>query len=544
MSLIMSCVIGGGQLCGGIAEQCLKEMSTEEKIGQLFILPMSPGLGERHFSELLNLVQQYSLGGIIPKQAHSEPQVNWLNRLQELSKYPLLVTCDAEWGLGMRMPDTVSFPRNLTLGAIEDDELIKKVGRVIGQHCRAVGAHLNFAPVADINNNPENPIIHRRSFGQDPQKVGKKVNAFIQGMNESGTLACAKHFPGHGDVTVDPHKDLPSISHSFERLEEVELSPFKKVINQVPAIMTGHLLVSTLDERFPASLSEKVVKKLLKEEWGYRGLIITDALNMKALTLYYPKEEIALAAFLAGHDLFLYGAHLQEDVEEILRTHIPKSIASFKEAIASGTVSIERLDESVLKILKVKERLGLFKKRAVAPDQFSMEKLHYKSVYDLKKQLFLKALTLVSSQEGSLPISLDKQYAFIKIGSEGGTVFFDALKKKGVQIKALTMPLAADERLDKYGGVIVEITDANGNADQNFGLSLESISLCEKVEKEFPKNSIFAHFGTPYALSFLPKDSTILVGYEAEKESFEAMAEVLVGEKEAKGELPVTAASL
>lgn len=526
-------------------ENILAQMSLEEKIGQLFIIPMSPTLGEDHFQELETLIKAYHLGGVIAKKATPSQQVNGLNRLQGASALPLLVTVDAEWGLGMRMEETLSFPRNLTLGAIQDDSLIEELGEVIGNQVRAVGGHLNFAPVADVNSNPENPVIHTRSFGEDPEKVAQKVLAFVKGMSKSGVLACAKHFLGHGDTNIDSHQNLPTIPHSMEHLENVELKPFKTVIGKVPAIMTGHLFAPSLDTEVPVSLSPKIVQNFLKKQLGHEGLTIPDALNMKALTRSYPKEEIAKMSFLAGHDLLLYGDHLSENVKEILQEILPIAYNSLVKAVESGEVSIERLDESVLKILKVKQQLGLFTKRETAIDPELHQTLHAKSAYHLKKRLFEEALTLVSKKEGSLPLSQDKHYAFVKIGKKGEEGFFNALQKKGIGMTLLDVSLEKDICFSEYDGVIVQITGANGTQSNNFGLSKEESDFCKGIkEEQTALETIFAHFGTPYAVSILPKESTILVGYEVANESFDAMADVLVGEKEAKGKLPVTVSPL
>lgn len=353
-------------LYGGWAEKTLSELTFQEKIGQLIVVPACP----RYESETLRgILKKYHIGAILVKQGHPLKQIPFLNSLQEESKYPLLCTGDAEWGLAMRMEETLSFPKNGILG--KNPEMIEEVGMWIGKQCRQVGIHLNFAPVVDVNNNPDNPIIGIRSFGDDPKDVAKCSVSMIRGMEKGGVLTCAKHFPGHGDTDVDSHKGLPRIPHSLDHLEEVEFVPFKASIAAgVDAIMTGHLMLPALDTENPATLSPNIVTGLLQYAWGFQGLVVTDALNMKALSADYSPGEIAVKALLAGHDLLLYGAHRYDDVKMILTELIPQVIAALEE------IPEEILDPHVLKVLKTKERLGLHLNRMTALPDNLMEELH------------------------------------------------------------------------------------------------------------------------------------------------------------------------
>jgi len=360
-------------LYGGWAEKTLSELSIQEKIGQLIIVPACP----RHESETLRMtLQRYHIGGILVKQGHPLQQIPFLNTLQSEAKIPLLCTGDAEWGLGMRMEDTLSFPKNGILGL--HPEKIEEVGVWIGKQCHQVGIHLNFAPVVDVNNNPDNPVIGTRSFGADPEAVASCSASMIKGMHKGGVLTCAKHFPGHGDTDVDSHKGLPRIPHSRDHLEKIEFVPFRRAIDSgVDAIMTGHLMLPALDPEFPATLSIPIVTDLLQKEWGFQGLVVTDALNMKALSEHYSTGEIAVKALLAGHDLLLYGAHRYDDVHVILSELIPRVVEALMQ------VPEEVLDPHVLKVLQAKEKLGLHKDRVTELSENLMSELHHSDAITL-----------------------------------------------------------------------------------------------------------------------------------------------------------------
>ena len=346
------------QLGQSWAEDALAKMSLEEKIGQLFIAPACPLRGEDHWNDWLSLINQYHIGAAIMKQGTLEEHVRLVNRLQKASPLPLLITADAEYGLAQCISDAIAYPRNAVLGKTNDLHLIHDIGKQIGAQCKQAGIHLNFSPVADVNNNPGNIIIGARSFGDDPDWVAQCVVAMFTGLQEGGVMACAKHFPGHGDTSVDSHANLPIILHSRDHIENTELIPFKAAIeNGVKAIMSAHILVPCIDEKLPCTLSANAMHKLLRIEMGFDGLIITDALNMKALVNLYTDEEIALYAHMAGCDLLLYGDHIAPNVDEIIRKQIPSAFNRLKRAYENDELSIDFLNEKVLRILRAKESL-------------------------------------------------------------------------------------------------------------------------------------------------------------------------------------------
>jgi len=497
-----------GVLFGGWAEDVLEEMSLEEKIGQLFIVPACPKRGEEHREDLERLMRECHVGGVIMKQAHPHEQVSFLNWIQTVSKYPLLCTADAEWGLGMRMDETLSFPRNLTLGAVQDQNLLFELGKMIGKQCHAVGVHLNFAPVIDVNNNPHNPVIHTRSFGEDPIQVASRGKAVLLGMQEGGILACVKHFPGHGDVTVDSHHALPVIPHSKEHLAAIELLPFREAIRVgVAAVMTAHLSLSAYDPYLPTSLSSEVVEGILRDEWGFEGLIITDALNMKALTNDFPPESIALLAHAAGNDLLLYGTHKPDHVDALLRDMVPRAYAALKQAYIEGEFTEEKLNRHVLRILKAKERAHH------KPTLTSIDELHSADALALRQKLFQEAVSLYHD-EGNLP--LKQPVAYFQFGHKVLTPFYLRLQEKlGIDPHAETAVIAI------------------------YGMHEEMIEAIEKVRADYPR-SILVLFASPYALAHFEKKGTMLVAYQNDPAASKAAAAILLGETQATGKLPIT----
>lgn len=472
----------------------LAKMTLDEKIGQLFVMPVCPRREDGHIDDLLEIMRELHIGNVIVKQSDPATQINFLSRLQSASKLPLLVTADAEWGLSMRMSDTIAFPRNMTLGAIQDLSLIHDLGREIGRQAKIVGIHMNLAPVADVNSNPLNPVIHMRSFGENPLHVADCVEAISKGMQESGLFTCAKHFPGHGDTNIDSHRDLPVLNHSKERLESIELVPFQKAVDAgVDALMTAHLYVPAIDDQWPTSLSASCLR-IAREVLNFKGLIISDALNMKAISLRYSPERIAYMARAAGCDLLLYGDHIDPNVNEILRDTIPRAFAALKKAYLSGDLNIAELDRTVLKILE--------KKQHIAPPP--QELLNTEEALQLKQTLYQEAVTLIG-EKPSLAHA-----AYISFGS--GDVLSHHFQ--------LTPEQAAS--------VVIAIHQREAIPD-----ALRAIEL-------YRDKAIVCLFATPYALKELNGVKTVLVGYENDPMAQKAVFNVLLGLKEAKGKLPVS----
>jgi len=459
------------------------------------------------------LMRDLCIGNAIVK--HSDPltQVRKLNRLQSKAPIPLLISADAEWGLAMRMQDTIAFPKNRTLGEIEDMTLLYRLGAEIGRQAKRVGIHLNLAPVADVNTNPANPIIGMRSFGEDPRRVASCVRAMVSGMQSAGILACAKHFPGHGDTSVDSHRALPVLEHSRERLDAVEFVPFREAIDSgVVAIMTGHLLAPAIDPRRPATLSSIVLTGILRKELGFDGLIVSDALNMKALS--QTPEEAALFAMIAGCDLLLYGDHLAPNIDQIIREDVPRAWAALKEGVSEGMISKERLDASVLRILRAKEQLGLHLSSQVS-DVGLFEDLHTDEAALLKKTLFRQAIA--ANKWPFLP----ERTAYLALGCKSlpnapFTSFFGSLDMDEEASRELA------EKLKSFDAVVLGI-HALGPKDKNYGVS----PACLFLIRQFPE-ALLCHFATPYALPFFSHPGPLCIAFENDPEAVNAVFERLL----------------
>lgn len=347
------------------AQQTLASMTLREKIGQLFVVAavscfeqptefLAVKLQECPYQmdpdHILNMIENYHVGGVIfIFKSDPRTQIQFTERYQHCAKIPLLIVQDCEWGLAMRLDKdpgkVVQYPRNKQLAEVADEQLIYQLGKEIGMQCAVLGIHMNLAPVADVHNNPQNQVIGSRSFGDDAQKVARLASLYARGLHDAGVLACAKHFPGHGDTDVDSHFALPVIAHDRTRLDAVELVPFKQLTAEnIPAIMTAHIWVPALEKsaRCSATMARSVVTDLLKTELQFQGLVITDGLGMRAVADQYAPGELELAAFLAGNDILL------------CPLDVPKAVELIEREIISGRVSEAELDARVLKILRAK----------------------------------------------------------------------------------------------------------------------------------------------------------------------------------------------
>ncbi|MFA6027165.1 MAG: glycoside hydrolase family 3 N-terminal domain-containing protein, partial [Ignavibacteriaceae bacterium] len=422
-------------------EETLSKMTIEEKVGQIIF----PALSGRFYNEedtvfkkIIHLVNDVKVGGFIVYQASEGSEVYGqaflLNKLQQLSKYPLLIGADYENGVTFRTKGGTIFPTNMALGAANDEALTHQMGKIVAEESRETGVFYNFAPVVDINNNPQNPIINVRSFGENYSTVIKLGNAIVSGMQENHLLATAKHFPGHGNTSIDSHKDLPIIRGSREELFQLELKPFiKEIENGVMSIMVGHLAVPAFDaDTLPATLSKNIVTDLLKKELGFKGLIVTDALNMRAITNSFTTAEASVAAFNAGCDILLFPANADEAANAII------------EAVDSGIISKERLNESVRKILLAKRWTGLAENRIVSMDKLSST-LNIGEHQSVAKTLAEEAITLVKDEQHLIPLSSHAKKKILHLSliderrSTTDEIFNSILEKQLKNISSLTL---------------------------------------------------------------------------------------------------------
>ena len=339
-------------------------LSIDQKIGQLFTIWVATKQGPEKMKEVSSIIEKNHLGCLIFSLGNIVDQAKATNKFQAISKVPLLIGMDAEYGIGMRLDNAFSFPFNMTLGAIEDNSLIYKVGKRIGAHAKRLGVHINFAPVTDINTNPNNPIIGSRSFGEDKINVTLKSLAYLKGMQSEGIMGSAKHFPGHGDTSTDSHKTLPIIDFSAKRINNVELYPYKELIkNQLSGVMVAHMEVPSLEKtpKLPSTLSKNIITKLLKNKLKFEGLIITDAMDMKGVVDFNKDESADVNALLAGNDVLL----MPDDLDE--------STKSIKKALKNGIISEKRLSYSVKKILLAKYKAGLHKISEISLENISKD---------------------------------------------------------------------------------------------------------------------------------------------------------------------------
>ncbi len=525
----------------------LKDLTLEQKIGQLFIVT-STTESELYKSTktyptdkeyVKKLITNYHVGGVIFLGKNtSQKQATLTQEFQKTSTVPLLIAADFEWGLQMRLVDGLKFPYNQALGALapEHDYLIHEMGFEIGKQCKALGVHINFAPVVDVNSNPNNPIINDRSFGQDKERVAQKSILLMQGLHDAGVVACAKHFPGHGDTDSDSHYGLPRISRSKKQQYETELYPFKRIIDAgVKLIMTAHLEVSAFEtkKQVPSSLSSEIVTKLLKKEMGFNGITITDGLDMQGVTDHFNAGQIALKALQAGNDILLCS------------TNVPEAIAVIKQALSDGRWSYEALDASVSKILALKRWAGCHKQVA----DFKMAQLHTPEALFLKRKLSTHALTIARDEEHLLPLT-KKAFDTITCLQIGNTQTHCPFTTKLIATRAeyfTTLHLSLDAPEEtvkdviskiKTPIVIISLPEMTRSAKKQYAISPSILFYLQKL-KQAGKKTIVVAFGNAYSVPLLKDATAVLVAYENDVDAQEAAARVIMGAQEATGILPV-----
>ncbi|TJY31858.1 glycoside hydrolase family 3 N-terminal domain-containing protein [Pontimicrobium aquaticum] len=509
-------------------------LSIKEKIGQLFMPMVFSSQTKKEHQEIIRQIKEHKIGGVIFSKGGPIRQAKLTNEYQAISKTPLLVGIDAEWGLGMRLDSTVSFPWNMTLGAVKDNKLVKQTGYNIGEHCKRLGIHFNFAPVVDINTNPKNPIIGNRSFGEDRDNVTEKALAFMEGMQAAGVLATAKHFPGHGDTETDSHKTLPTISFNEQRIDSVELHPYKELIkNNLASVMVAHLNIPSLESRdgFPSTLSENIVTNILKRKLGFKGLIFTDALNMKGASNFSESEDVDLAAFKAGNDMLLISGN------------IGKGIDKLAEAYSAGEITEERLAHSVKKILMAKYKVGLNNYKPIGIANL-VEDLNRLKDDLLNESLTEASLTVVKNKGSLMPLRKleNKSIAYVKLGDDDGSEFLKELKKY-TKVHEISAPNLDDliSKLNNYNTVIVGFHKSNKSPWESHKFKNQELVWLYEIART--NTTILSVFTKPYALLDVKTHEnieSILVSYQNSNVAQQKAAQLIFGAIPAKGELPVT----
>lgn len=521
-----------------------QSLTPDQRIAQLMILRESGlrnGQAEIYAAKTLELVKKYNIGGICLFQGSPQEQAVVLQRLQSEAKTPLMVCIDAETGLGMRMSGVQAFPDQLTLGAIRHgSDLVYRIGAAMAQQCKRMGIQVNYAPVVDINNNPANPVIGYRSFGQDKKVVADYGVAIMKGMQDHGVMACAKHFPGHGDVAVDSHLDLPVIEKTLPELERLELVPFKSVFKAgIGSVMIAHLSIPKIDStpHLASSLSHKFVTDLLRKKIGFKGLSFTDALGMKGVSKFFPKGEVCVMSLKAGNDMLC----LPEDVGV--------GIEKINEAIDDGTLSWATLEPRVKKVLYAKYHLGLSRPGAGNVDPQNLTLDLNQQVVTLSREVARRALTAVRSTSRRFKaINKNQKTAYLQVGGSptdllaqtlrqqaGTDNYFLSFKDDAQQAKTLLGKIKSGQ----YNRVILTIGGFSKRPANNFQISDAALNLLEQI-RQFNQNSLLIVMGNPYALKNFTAFSNLMVSYEDGEVFQQAVADFLLGKADVHGKLPVS----
>ena len=513
-------------------------LNLDQKIGQCFMIATRSDRNEAYYQQTENLILKHHVGGLIFFQGTPYRQAALTNRYQRATKVPLLIGIDGEWGLAMRLDSAIGFPRQMTLGAITNDSLLYQMGDQIGQQCNRLGIHVNFAPVADINSNPRNPVIGMRSFGEDRENVTQKSLAYMGGLQHNKIITTAKHFPGHGDTDLDSHHTLPVVSHSANQLNDTDLYPFRRLIaGGVTGIVTGHLQVPALENtpHLAASLSEKIVTQLLQNEMGFRGLIFTDAMNMRGVSQGRTPADANLKALLAGNDILLYPES------------VAASVLTIKAAICKGTFTEEMLNGKVKKILRAKYWAGLHKTQNIDLENVGT-KINSTVALKLKDLLCQNAVTLLANQDHLLPLTLqtDDTLASVCIGLGYNNTFQNTLNKYGrFKHVALYEKPSSDEMVDQILAqvsgaktIILSFHDTRKSLSHPYVFPPATLRLVSQLQQQ--SKVIFCFFAIPYPLQFLPETSAVVSAYEDSPAMNQAVCKLLFGEILSKGKLPVS----
>ena len=518
-------------------------LSPDQRLGQLFMVAAYSNKDKSHYQEIDMLVQRYGIGGLMFMQGGPVRQAKLTNRFQAEANVPLLIAMDAEWGLDMRLDSSMHFARQMTLGALDDDKYIYLMGREIALKMKRLGVSVSFSPVMDVNVNPANPVIGSRSFGESKGEVTKRGIAYIKGLQDHGIIAVAKHFPGHGDTDTDSHLALPVVPHSLKRLTEVELYPFKKAFDAgVMGVIVAHLYLPAIDstKNLATTLSRPLVTGLLKDKMKFKGLVFTDALNMKSVTNFYPTGEADMLALIAGNDVLLF----PEDV--------PTAIAKIKQGMAKGLVSEEEVEQHVRKILHAKYWAGLSKYKPI--DLAGLKEDMDRPVSNvIQEELYEHSITVVENSDSLLPFrNLDTlNIASVAIGVKADNTFQETLSNYA-PVDKFTIPnrFAPDSaffkiipQLKNNDVVVVSIHNMNLTPSKDFGMGVGTRAFIRYLQERTDKKVIVVVMGNAYSLKFFENSKWLVCGYEDNPVSQESVPQALFGARAAKGKLPVTASA-
>ena len=541
------------------AAKQMESMTLSKKIGQLIHIATWSNKSQVHIDDISHLINEYGIGGLIFFQGDPERQAQQTNYYQSISKTPLMVSIDAEWGLGMRLDGVEPFPYQLTLGAIPNNDVVYEMGSAVGKQLKRLGVNVNFAPVIDINTNPANPVINFRSFGENKADVASRGISYMNGIQDQGVLACAKHFPGHGDTDADSHKELPLLNKSYQELTETELYPFERLIDKgIGSIMTAHLHVPQLDpfDSRASTLSPKIIDGLLKKKMNFKGLVFTDALDMKAIADHYEPGHVDVEAIKAGNDVLVFVNYVSVAIKEI------------EKAISRGEISEEEIEKRCLKQLLYKYWMGLSKFEPI--DYSNILSDINSETSELNQRLYEKSVTALNST-GRTFAKNENSIGILSVYADGDKVEVDQLahhtllkgKAKNseenfesqlvdyFETKPEIVRLSYDDLQDvqdkimmdlqKFNTVIIAVHNIKLKAVENFGITENLAQALSRIVGLQKCNLVF--FGNPYALNKIDNlegAESILITYQENKYTLGAAFRVITGQLEAAGQLPVS----
>ncbi|MCB0794369.1 MAG: serine hydrolase [Flavobacteriales bacterium] len=520
------------------ADSVMATLDTGERIAQLMMVAAYSNKGADHVTEMERLISEYQIGGLIFFQGGPVRQAHLTNRYQSIARTPLLVGMDLEWGLAMRLDSTVRFPKQMTLGAIPDEEGIHAMGLEIARQMKRLGVQVSFSPVADVNNDPNNPVINDRSFGEDRDNVTRKAIAYMKGLQQGGVIATAKHFPGHGDTDVDSHKALPVIAHSRTRLDSLELYPFQRLMEEgLSAIMVAHLEVPALENAsgVPTTLSRSVVHDLLSDELGFKGLVFTDALNMKGVANADRPGEIELRALQAGNDVLLFP---QDPV---------KAMERIAQAVVDGELDVAEIDRKCFKVLRAKYWAGLSRTRTI-PTEGLVDDLNDPAALALRRSLLAQAVTVVRNKDELLPLRRDgERIASVVIGGDEGTDLTYLIDRHARVDHFRCEKETSDQDLSRlmadiegYGTVLISVVGTSYRVSRSFGVPDRVFEVIRSIDEKH--RTVVAFFGNPYRLtdaSGMNEVDALVAAYEDAGDVHDVTMQVIFGARPAKGALPV-----
>lgn len=515
------------------------KLNKKQRIAQLFFIRAHTNRGKKYEDSVAKVIHNQHVGGLVFFQGGPGRQANLINRYQHESKVPLLIAQDGEWGIGMRLDSTLSYPYQMTLGAIQGESLIYKMGQQIAYDFKRLGMHMNFAPVMDVNNNPDNPVINYRSFGDNKYNVASKGLAYLKGMQSAGLLTTTKHFPGHGDTNVDSHYDLPLLPFSRQRLDSLELYPFKQAIaGGVSGVMIAHMAIPSLDDtkNLPSTLSRKIVTNLLKDSLGFKGLVVCDAMEMQGVIKYFPHGEAELRAFLAGNDIIELSMDSKESIHQI------------KKAMRQHKLPAEEFEAKVKKVLMAKYWAGLSTRQEVNVNNVVAD-LNRPATKELIEQLSNAAVTQLRGSPLDLQLNPLLRTAIIGVGVTNPTAYQTELKRlyPNSTLFLVNKSTPVDElnnimkNLQEYSQVFVGVHDTRTRPQSKLDYSTDVKLFIAALTAH--ENTVISFFANPYAIAGIPgieKAHALLVCYQNSEDMQQAAVRAITQQIKPLGKLPVS----